>query len=111
MREAEMLCHEVGFLGQGRILAQGGIPSLQNQLALGDRLRLTMAEASVPLDFGQLPGVLQWQWQGPVLHLVVDHSDRRLPAIFREITAAGGTVHRVQVEEVNLEDLYREFSH
>jgi ABC-2 type transport system ATP-binding protein len=111
MREAELLCHEVGFLGEGRILAQGGIPSLQSQLALGDRLTLTLDEASGSLDFGRLPGVLQWQRQGPVLHLVVDHSDRRLPAIFREITAAGGVVSRVQVEEVDLEDLYREFSH
>jgi ABC-2 type transport system ATP-binding protein len=111
MREAEALCHEVGFLGEGRILAQGGIPSLQAQLALGDRLILTFADSLPPLDFGRLPGVLDWQWRAPVAELLVDHSDRRLPAIFREITAAGGTVSRARVQEVDLEDLYREISH
>lgn len=110
MREAEMLCHEVGFLGEGRILAQGGIPTLQNQLALGDRVALTLADTAPPLDYARLPGVLRWQWQAPVLELVLDHSDRRLPGIFREISAAGGVVSRVQVEAVDLEDLYREFS-
>jgi ABC-2 type transport system ATP-binding protein len=111
MREAEMLCHEVGFLGEGRILAQGGIPSLQTQLALGDRVTLTLADSAPPLDWARLPGVLRWQWQAPVVELVVDHSDRRLPDIFREITIAGGVLRRVQVEAVDLEDLYREFSH
>jgi ABC-2 type transport system ATP-binding protein len=111
MREAEILCHEVGFLGEGRILAQGGIPALQTQLALGDRVSLTLADAAPPLDWARLPGVLRWQWQAPVLELVLDHSDRRLPGIFREIMAAGGVVSRVQVEAVDLEDLYREFSH
>jgi hypothetical protein len=100
----------VGFLGEGRILAQGGIPTLQNQLALGDRVALTLADTASPLDYARLPGVLRWQWQAPVLELVLDHSDRRLPGIFREISAAGGVVSRVQIEAVDLEDLYREFS-
>jgi ABC-2 type transport system ATP-binding protein len=111
MREADLLCHEVGFLGEGRILAQGGIPSLQAQLALGDRIILTFAGSPPTLDFTRLPGVLRWQWQAPVAELVVDHSDSRLPAIFREITAAGGVLDRVRVQEADLEDLFREISH
>jgi ABC-2 type transport system ATP-binding protein len=111
MREAELLCHEVGFLGEGRILAQGGIPSLQAQLALGDRVILTFAGARPTLDFTLLPGVLRWQERAPGVELVLDHSDTRLPAIFREITAAGGALSRVRVQEVDLEDLFREISH
>jgi ABC-2 type transport system ATP-binding protein len=111
MREAELLCHEVGFLGQGRILAQGGIPSLQAQLGLGDRVILTFAGSPPTLDFACLPGVLHWQWQAPEAELVVDHGDSRLPTIFRAIAAAGGTLSRVRVQEVDLEDLYREISH
>ena len=88
MREAEELCHEVAFLGEGKILAQGGIPTLQAKLALGDRVTLTFIEALPPLDFARLPGVLHWQAQGLVVELVLDHSDTRLPALLQEIAAA-----------------------
>ena len=110
MREAEVLCHEVAFLGEGKILAQGDIPSLQAKLSLGDRVTLTFIEALPSFDFARLPGVLQWQAQGLVAELVLDHSDTRLPVVLREIAAAKGNVSRVQVEEVNLEDLYRQLS-
>ncbi len=111
MREAEMLCHEVGFLGEGRILAQGGIPTLQSQLALGDRVTLTFAHYPPAVDFQHLPGVLEWQLQAPTVELLVDHSDSRLPGIIREINAAGGDLSQIRVRGVDLEDLYREFSH
>jgi ABC-2 type transport system ATP-binding protein len=111
MREAEILCHEVGFLGEGRILAQGDIPTLQAQLALGDRVTLVFAGPPPALDFQSLPGVLEASLHSPALELVVDHSDTRLPALLREIGAAGGALSRIRVRGVDLEDLYREFSH
>jgi ABC-2 type transport system ATP-binding protein len=111
MREAEMLCHEVGFLGEGRILAQGGIPSLQAQLALGDRVILVFAGQPPEMDFQRLPGVLEWRLQAPTVELVLDHSDTRLPALLREIDAAGGSLSQIRVQGVDLEDLYRELSH
>ncbi len=111
MREAEMLCHEVSFLGEGRILAQGGIPALQAQLALGDRVTLVFAGQLPEMDFQGLPGVLEWRLQSPAVELVLDHSDSRLPVIMREIDAAGGDLSQIRVRGVDLEDLYREFSH
>ncbi|AEB09746.1 ABC transporter ATP-binding protein [Desulfobacca acetoxidans] len=110
MREAEMLCHEVGFLGEGQILAQGGIPALQAQLALGDRVTLLFAGKPPEMNFQGLPGVLEWRLQSPEVELVLDHSDSRLPGIIREIDAAGGDLSQIRVQEVDLEDLYREFS-
>ncbi|HAY22219.1 MAG TPA: ABC transporter ATP-binding protein [Desulfobacterales bacterium] len=110
MREAEMLCHEVGFLGEGQILAQGGIPALQAQLALGDRVTLLFAGKPPEMNFQGLPGVLEWRLQSPEVELVLDHSDSRLPGIIREIDAAGGNLSQIRVQEVDLEDLYREFS-
>lgn len=111
MREAEELCHEVGFLGRGRILAQGGIPALQERLALGDRVTLLFANGVPEVDFLTLPGVLHWQRQGEAMELVLDHSDTRLPAIMRHLEAAGGRLSQVRVRGVDLEDLYHEFSH
>jgi ABC-2 type transport system ATP-binding protein len=111
MREAEILCHEVGFLGGGRIIAQGDIPTLQSQLALGDRVVLIFAGQPPEMDFGALPGVLEARLQTPELELVVDDSETRLPALIREITMAGGDLTHIKVRGVDLEDLYREYSH
>ena len=111
MREAEMLCHEVGFLGEGRILAQGGIAALQTQLALGDRVTLVFADQLPEMDFQALPGVLEWRLNSPEVELVLDHSDSSLPGVMRAIAAAGGNLSQIRVRGVDLEDLYREFSH
>ena len=111
MREAEILCHEVGFLGEGRILAQGDIGTLQSQLSLGDRVILIFAEQPPEMDFKALPGVLEARLQTLELELVVDDSETRLPAIIREITGAGGSLTQIRVRGVDLEDLYREYSH
>jgi len=95
LREAEQLCREVGFLGEGRILAQGSIRALQTQLGLGDRVFLEGAGPLPRLDCQQLPGVLRC----------------RLPLVIQEISRAGGQIRAIRVEAADLEDLYREFSH
>jgi len=55
--------------------------------------------------------VLHWRWQSPALELLLDRSHHRLPVICREIHAVGGELQGIKVQEVDLEDLYREFSH
>ena len=57
-REAEMLCTEVAFLKQGRLVTGGRIPELQKRLGLGDHLSLRFKDSPAPLDYGRLPGVL-----------------------------------------------------
>ena len=111
LREAEQLCREVGFLGEGRILAQGSIRALQTQLGLGDRVFLEGAGPLPRLDCQQLPGVLRCRQNESHLELVLDHSDSRLPLVIQEISRAGGQIQAIRVEAADLEDLYREFSH
>lgn len=111
LREAEQLCQEVGFLGGGRIQAQGSIRELQAKLELGDRVTLELAGSLPNLRYQQFPGVLRWRQNERHLELVLDHSDSRLPLIIREITTAGGHIQRLRIQAVDLEDLYREFSH
>ena len=69
LREAEMLCSEVAFLKEGRLVARGRIADLQRRLNLGDHLRLIFADIPAPLEYGRLPGVLaftvqssRWTW-------------------------------------------------
>ncbi len=110
MREAEFLCDEVAFLHGGRIQAQGSIPALQEQLALGDRLLLTFPEGLPALAYERFPGVLAVNLRPPVVELIVDHGELRLPAILRELVDADTPPARVQYREADLEDLYREFT-
>jgi len=110
LREAEQLCQAVGFLGEGRIQAQGSIRTLQQQLGLGDRLCLEFTGTMPPLDYQQLPGVLRCRRNESHLDLILDHSASRLPQLIRQINAAGGTISAIRVQEVDLEVLYREFS-
>ena len=60
LREAEMLCSEVAFLKEGRLISKGRIPELQQSLGLGDHLSLVFQASPAPLDYGRLPGVLQY---------------------------------------------------
>ncbi|MGQ9921793.1 MAG: ABC transporter ATP-binding protein [Desulfobacca sp.] len=111
LREAEQLCQEVGFLGEGRILAHGSIRALQAQLGLGDRVFLECAGPPPRLDYQRLPGVLRWRQNETYLELVLDQSDSRLPLVIQEISRAGGQLRAIRVKAADLEDLYREFSH
>ncbi len=111
LREAEQLCQEVSFLGNGKIQAQGSIRELQVRLGLGDRVIMELTDGLPPLSYQHLPGVLRCRQNERHLELVLDHSDSRLPLIIREITAAGGQIQRLRVQAVDLEDLYREFTH
>jgi len=110
LREAEQLCQEVGFLGEGRILAQGSIRALQTQLGLGDRVILEGAGPLPWLAYQQLPGVLRCRQNETHLELILDHSDSRLPLVIQEINQAGGLIRAIRVEAADLEDLFREFS-
>jgi ABC-2 type transport system ATP-binding protein len=110
MREAEELCDEVAFLGEGVIQARGSVSSLQSQLAMGDRVILTYAQQPADFDYNLLPGVLSAVVNPLRVELIIDDAERRLPAILHEVQRRGPTPERVQLREVDLEDLYREFT-
>ena len=111
LREAEQLCQEVAFLGEGRIQAQGSIRALQTQLGLGDRVQVEFSTPLPRLDCQHLPGVLRCRQNETHLELVLDHSDSRLPLVIQEISQAGGQIQAIRVTAADLEELYREFSH
>ncbi len=111
LREAEMLCSEVGFLKEGRLAARGTISELQRRLGLGDHLSLVFRDSPAPLEYSRLPGVLTHRVQDARVDLVLDRAEIRLAAILEAVAHAGRELDRVQVKPVDLEELYREITH
>jgi ABC-2 type transport system ATP-binding protein len=110
LREAEMLCSEVSFLKEGRLLARGRIPDLQRRLGLGDRLRLVFEDSPAPLEYGRLPGVLAHEVQDSRVDLVLDRVDLRLAAILEAVSLTRKKLAQVQVREAHLEEVYHEIT-
>ena len=111
LREAEMLCGEVAFLKEGRLLARGRIAELQQRLGLGDHISLIFSDSPAPLDYGRLPGVLTHELQPDRVDLRVDRAEVRLAAILEAISHTGKQVAEVRLKEVDLEEIYREITH
>ena len=111
LREAEMLCTEVAFLKEGRLISEGRIPELQKRLGLGDHLSLIFQDSPAPLDYGRLPGVLRHTVQESRVDLVLDRVDERLPAILEAVYVTGKKLAKVLVKPVDLEEIYHEITH
>jgi ABC-2 type transport system ATP-binding protein len=110
LREAEMLCGEVAFLKEGRLVSRGRIADLQQRLGLGDHLRLIFQDTPAPLEYGKLPGVLSHRVQDSQVDLVLDRAETRLPAILETVAHSRHPLARVQVKPVDLEEIYREIT-
>ena len=111
LREAEMLCTEVAFLKQGRLVTEGRIQELQKRLGLGDHLSLHFQDSPAPLDYARLPGVLTHQVADSRVELVLDRADDRLPAILEAVFLTEKKLARIRVKPVDLEEIYREITH
>lgn len=111
LREAEMLCREVAFLKEGRMVATGTIPELQARLRLGDRVSLTYKNGVPPLNFQDLPGVLSWEPKDAGVHLTLDRAEVRLAPLLKELCRLSPEVPEVRVKEADLEEIYREITH
>jgi ABC-2 type transport system ATP-binding protein len=111
LREAEMLCTEVAFLKEGRLISEGRIPDLQKRLGLGDHLSLQFQDSPAPVDFARLPGVLTHRVEDSRVELVLDRADDRLPAILEAVYQTEKKLIRIKVKPVDLEEIYREITH
>ena len=111
LREAEMLCQKVAFLKEGRLVAQGTMPELQERLGLGDHLSLVFRDGPAALDYAQLPGVLTYNLQDNRVDLRVDRAEERLAAILEAVSRTRSQVLRVRLKEVDLAEIYHEITH
>jgi ABC-2 type transport system ATP-binding protein len=111
LREAEMLCGEVGFLKEGRLVTRGRIADLQRHLRLGDHLRLVFEDTPALLEYALLPGVLSHRVQDSQVELIIDQAETRLPAILEIIAHGPHRLASVHLKPVDLEEIYREITH
>jgi len=111
LREAEMLCSQVAFLKDGRIVGRGHIGDLQQRLGLGDHLTLIFQDSPAPLEYARLAGVLAHTVEDSRVNLVLDRAEVRLPEILEAVTHAGRKLVRVKLKPVDLEEIYREITH
>lgn len=105
MDEAER-CSRVGLMLEGRLIACDA-PEPIKGLVEGELLELRpdrLREASRILS--RLPGVLEVQTYGDLLHIFVDNADRRAPAIRQALAEAGITVHSLRQTRPRMEEAF-----
>jgi len=106
--EAQRLCHRVGVLEHGRLVALGTPAELVRGLDRGLRVEVELSpgdEGAVGALRG-LPGVLEVVEERPGLLGVKVASPRVVPEIAAAVVGAGGRLYRLQPQEPTLEDFY-----
>jgi ABC-2 type transport system ATP-binding protein len=109
MREAEELCDDVAFIKAGRILDVGTPDELKRRIGLGDVIALRL-EPTAPTWLAAAPGVLRCATVDGWTRCTVDHAEKRLPDLLRQLFAEGITVRNVRVREPELEEVFVELA-
>lgn len=107
--EADALCDRILVIDQGSIVAEGTPDALKRRvfgdtihLVLGDAAHLPEAEAVA----ARVPDVRDSASDGPALRVRVPDGGAVLPALLRDLDAAGVAVVRVQVDRPTLDDVF-----
>ncbi|MEU0535782.1 ABC transporter ATP-binding protein [Amycolatopsis tolypomycina] len=108
MAEAERLCHRVGIIDHGRLIAEGTRRELVDRL--GERDRITLAATGDLAAFAalcrDLPGVEGADVTGTEVHLLGHGGRRLLPAALAAAERAGAVVRSAEVTEPDLEAVF-----
>ncbi|MEU5265552.1 ABC transporter ATP-binding protein [Amycolatopsis sp. NPDC021455] len=108
MAEAERLCHRVGIIDHGRLVAEGTRRELVDRL--GERDRITLAATGDLAAFAalcrDLPGVEGADVTGTEVHLLGHGGRRLLPAALAAAERAGAVVRSAEVAEPDLEAVF-----
>jgi len=107
MDDAERLCHRVGIIDRGRLLAEGTVEELRASLGERDVLRL---EGEFPRGDGRgLPADLGAEVlasrDGELL-VAVDNGSEALPRVLAAVERTGAVTRRVTLERPSLETLF-----
>ena len=110
MEEAESLCHRIGIIDHGRLIALGTLAELRAIIGERDILRLSgrfdpaqVTEAVRRLEGGAVEIA---QVDASNLTLVLPEASRRLPALFAALGSAGAEVRETTLTQPSLESLF-----
>ncbi len=108
MEEAERVCHELGIIDRGKIIAAGTLDELRAMLGERDLLRLsgrfqaeTAAEAIRGLEDTELV-----QCSDELLTIALKDGSQRLPLIFASLDAVGAKIRETTLKRPSLESLF-----
>jgi ABC-2 type transport system ATP-binding protein len=104
MEEAEALCHRVGIIDHGRLIALDKPGTLINQLE--DLSSITMS-AYLSLDAVQmLPGVVQAQYDGDIIRMQTAGVTITLGALIALAQERGVSLGDLHIKQPSLEDVF-----
>ncbi|NNF48260.1 MAG: ATP-binding cassette domain-containing protein [Woeseiaceae bacterium] len=112
MEEAERLCDSLAIIDHGKIIAQGTVAELKDQLGARDALQLNgkfpdgairTAIEGLASDINDLEILSQ---DDDSLLLTLSNASQHLPKIFAAVSDAGGNVTETSLRSPNLETLF-----
>ncbi len=118
MREAEELCHRVGIIDHGEIIALDDPVDLKQALQENDILSI---EGSIPdqaySSLQTLPGIITAQMlvkksnngssqDKPYLNITCEDSHHTLPEIISSLTTNGAIIRNIDKKDITLEDVF-----
>ncbi len=104
MEEAEVLCHRVGIVDGGKLLALDTPGALINTLR--GRSSITTAAALPTEALAALPGVTHVQSEGPTVRLETDDVPTTVGALLELARQAGVSLRDLLIQQPSLEDVF-----
>lgn len=110
LHQVQAVCDRVGLFSKGRMVLEGPVDVLAQQV-LGGGYRITV-EAEGPdhltTALSQVPGVQRVRRAGPTSFVLEATGDLR-PAVARAVVEAGGQLYGLASEAPNLEEIYARY--
>jgi len=106
MEEAEQLCHRLGIIDHGKLIAEGTLDELRGRMGESDILRLTGTFANLDLARDLPEDITVLATDHTQLQLSLPQANRRLPEIFQVIQARGDRITETTLSRPSLASLF-----
>jgi ABC-2 type transport system ATP-binding protein len=112
MEEAERLCDSLAIIDHGKVIAQGNVDQLKNQLGARDALQLAgefpadATKSAIDALANHIDDLEFLNQAEDSLLLTLSNASQHLPRIFAAISDAGGNVTETSLRSPNLETLF-----
>lgn len=107
LEEADDLCHRIGIIDHGKLVAEGTPRDLKTTLG-GDVIYLELEGPNEAFHetVRAVPGVRDVRGSTEGLLLEVERGETAIPKILDAVRAAGGVVQSIQLKKPNLSDVF-----
>jgi ABC-2 type transport system ATP-binding protein len=108
MEEVEFLCHRVGIIDHGSLIALGSLDEVRQLTGSGTTIRLKAAnpDENLAAAVGAVPGVSQARLDAGAVVATVGAPGEALAAMLAAVGAAGKRILGIEVDEPNLETVF-----